>query len=80
MGWLRLAGSLKLQVSLAEHSPFYRALLQKRPMILRSLPIEATTYDSRHIQIIGLFCRILSPLQGSFAKKTYYFKEPTNPI
>ena len=30
-------GSLKLKVSFAEHSLFYRALLQKRPIILRSL-------------------------------------------
>jgi len=30
MGWLRLVGSLKLQVSFAEHRLFYRALLQKR--------------------------------------------------
>ena len=44
MGWLRLVGSLKLQVSLAEYSLFYRALLQKRPMILRSLLIVANSY------------------------------------
>jgi len=44
MGWLRLVGSLKLQVSFAEHSLFYRALLQKRPIILRSLLIVATPY------------------------------------
>jgi len=31
MGWLRLVGSLKLQVSSAEYRLFYRALLQKRP-------------------------------------------------
>jgi len=42
MGWLRLVGSLKLQVSFAEYSLFYRALLQKRPIILRSLLIVAT--------------------------------------
>jgi len=30
MGWLRLAGSIKLQVSFAEYSLFYRALLQKK--------------------------------------------------
>jgi len=29
------------------------------------------------LQIIGLFCRIPSLLQGSFAKETCYFKEPT---
>ena len=42
MGWLRLVGSLKLQVSLAEYRLFYRAPLQKRHIILRSLLIVAT--------------------------------------
>jgi len=42
MGWLRLVGSLKLQVSLADYSLFNRALLQKRPIIIRSLLIVAT--------------------------------------
>ena len=42
MGWLRLVGSFKLQVSFAEYCLFHRALLQKRPRILRSLLIEAT--------------------------------------
>ena len=42
MGWLRLVGSLKLYVSLAEYSLFYRALLQKRSIILRSVLIVAT--------------------------------------
>jgi len=44
MGWLRFVGSLKLQVSFAEYCLFYRALLQKRPIILRSLLIVATPY------------------------------------
>jgi len=42
MGWLRLVGSLKIWVSFAEYSLFYRALLQKKPRILRSLLIVAT--------------------------------------
>ena len=42
MGWLRLVGSLKPYVSFAEYSLFYRALLQKRRTILRSLRIVAT--------------------------------------
>ena len=42
MGWLRLVGALKLQVSFAEYSLFYRALLQKKPIILRSLLVVAT--------------------------------------
>jgi len=41
-GWLQFVGSLKLQVSFAEYSLFYTALLQKRPIILRSLLIVAT--------------------------------------
>jgi len=44
MAWLRLVGSLKLQVSFTEYRLFYRALLQTRPTILRSLLTEATPY------------------------------------
>ena len=44
MGWLRLVGSLKVYVSVAEYRLFYRALSQKRPIILRSLLIVATPY------------------------------------
>jgi len=36
MGWLSLVGPLKLQASFAEYRLFCRALLQKRPIILRS--------------------------------------------
>ena len=42
IGWQQLVGSLKSQVSFAEYRLFYRALLQKRPLILRSLLIVAT--------------------------------------
>jgi len=33
---------------------------------------------SRLLKTLGLFCRILFVLQGSFAKETYNFKEPTS--
>jgi len=33
---------------------------------------------SRIDKIIGLFCRILSLLEGSFAKETYNLIDPTN--
>jgi len=33
---------------------------------------------SRHLKIIGLFCRISSLLQGYFAKETSNFEKPTN--
>jgi len=36
-GWLRLVGYLKLYVSFAEYRLFNWALLQKRPIIVRSL-------------------------------------------
>jgi len=41
----RLVGSLKLQVSFAEYRLFHRALLQKRPIILMSLLLEAAPYE-----------------------------------
>ena len=52
MGWLRLVGSLKSLVFFAEYHLFYRALLQKRRIIFRSLLIVATpyTYILTHIQ------------------------------
>jgi len=46
MGRLQLAGSLKSLVTFAEYSLFYRALLAKRLIILRSLLIVATPYNS----------------------------------
>jgi len=52
MGWSRLVGSLKLQVCFAKE-PYKRdALLQKRPIILRSLLIVATPYQ-------GMTCRLI---------------------
>ena len=47
MGWLRLVGSLKLQVSFA-NEPYERDyILRKSPIILRSLLIVATPYLSQ---------------------------------
>ena len=43
-GWLRRVGSLKLQVSLAKEPYKTDDILQKRPVILRSLLIVATPY------------------------------------
>ena len=40
--WLRLVGSIKLQVSFAEYHLFYRALLQMRPKKSSILLSEAT--------------------------------------
>jgi len=47
MGWLRLVGSLKLEISTVKE-PYKRDyMLQKRPVILRSLHIVATPYQKR---------------------------------
>jgi len=44
MGWLRLVGSLNLQVSFAKDPHKRDDILQKRPILLRSLLIAATLY------------------------------------
>jgi len=44
---------LKLQVSFAEYSLFYRAPVQKRPAILRSLLLVATPYVFGHTHILS---------------------------
>ena len=51
MGQLRLVGSIKVQVFWAEYRLFHRALLQKRPMTLRSLLIVATPYIKKTMTI-----------------------------
>jgi len=47
MGWLRSVGSSKLYIFFAEYHLFYRALLQRRPIISRSPRIVATPYVDR---------------------------------
>jgi len=44
MGWLRLVGSLQLQVSFAKEPYKIGDILQKRPIILRSLLNVTTPY------------------------------------
>ena len=43
-----------------------------------TLQYTVTAMISRLLKNIGLFCRIQSLLQGSFAKETYVFREPSN--
>ena len=52
MGWLQVVGSLNLYVSFAEYHLFYRALLQKRSILLRSVRIEATPYIHTYILVV----------------------------
>ena len=51
MGWLRLVGSLTSQVSLAKELYKTDDILQKRPIILRSLLHVATPYRKRHLKL-----------------------------
>jgi len=51
MRWLRLVGSIKLQVSSAEYSLFYRSRLKKRPIIVSILLTEATPHIQLYITI-----------------------------
>jgi len=56
MGWLRLVDSLKLQVSFAKE-PYKRdSILQKRPIILRSLLIVATPYRDLYMYKHIILC------------------------
>ena len=58
MEWLRLVGSLKLQVSFVKE-PYKRDhILQKRPVILRSLLIVATPYRERECVSICSYNRL----------------------
>jgi len=56
-------------------------LLEYIPILCSSVCGAADKYGvatiSRLLKIIGLFCRISSLLQVSFAKETYNFKTPT---
>ena len=49
MGWLRLVGSLKLYAFFAREPYKGTSILQKRPTMLRSLPIVATPYRYLYI-------------------------------
>ena len=52
VGWLQLVGSSKLYVSFAEYHLFYRALLQQRSTILRSLLIAAPAKSVRSLYFV----------------------------
>jgi len=60
MGWLRLVGSWRLQVSFVEYRLFYRALLQKRPIILGNLLIESTPYVSVDLSVAVILACLLA--------------------
>jgi len=74
MGWLRLVGSLKLQVSFAKESYKRDHILQKRPMILRILQIEATPYIAIWYSTFDIELICVNFLQESTIKETIFCK------
>jgi len=62
MGWLQLVGSFQFYVSFAEYRPFCRVLLQKRPIILRSLLIIATPYFNMSCHDLLGVCHLMTYL------------------
>jgi len=71
LGCLRLVGSLRLLVSFAKSSLFYRALLQKRPTQRAAQGCVNLGVSSigRLFEIIGLFWKNLVPFIGLFCKR-----------
>jgi len=77
MGKSRFVGSLKAQVSFAEYSLFYRALLQKTPIILTSLLVVAPPNVYTYICIYIYVSLSLSPpfsFALSFWRAPYKFR------
>jgi len=75
MGWLRLVGSIKLQVSFAKE-PYKRdAILQKKPIIESILLTVATPYLCEPGNLFTMLCSILH-----FLKRALYIpkKKPTH--
>ena len=62
VGWLPLVDSLKLQVSFAKEPYARDDVLQKRPIILRSLLIVATPYDMTHPNVTWRISSITTQL------------------
>jgi len=60
--------------------PVYVLFLRSVCLLCQTVLQYGVATISRLLKIIGLFCRISSLLQGSFAKERYNFKEPTNRI
>ena len=77
MGWLRSVGSIKWQVSFAEYRLLYRALLQKRPIILSILLTKATPYmymasgDLTLCLCIHGVTSCISSIYSTYKKHTY---------
>jgi len=66
MGWLRLVGSIKSQVSFAKEPYKRNCILQKRPIILSILLTIATPYTIQEDRI-----EIVATLYSHFSQKSH---------
>jgi len=73
MGWLRLVGSLRLQVSLAKEPHKTDDILQKRFIDLRSLLIVATPYTYIYVYIHIYICICIRVLYVCTCAYIYVF-------
>jgi len=78
MGWLWLVGSFKLYVSFAEDRLFYRALLQRRPIIVRSLLTKATPYENVQEMCVRNVLDTCSHVQEIHTIMSHTFKRCTS--
>jgi len=72
MGWLRLVGSFKLQVSFAKEPCKRDNTLQKRPRILRSLLTVATPYATHLYVIMYVYTKICGEYTICATSLCYY--------
>ena len=76
-----IVGSLKIYVFFAESSLFYRALLQTRPIILRSLLIVATkSCRNIHAYAVGIKTRGMSRIYSSVNMQVMYMPHETDSL
>ena len=76
-----IVGSLKIYVFFAESSLFYRALLQTRPIVLRSLLIVATkSCRNIHAYAVEMKTRSMSRIYSSVNMQVMYMPHETDSL
>ena len=73
MGWLRLIECLKIQASFQMIGLFCRALLQKRPMFLSILLMEATPQREEQIEHLGNYVLLHSHSYFTIQSIMFYY-------
>jgi len=69
MGWLRLVGSIQLQVSFVEYRLFHRALLQKRPIIANRVDMQRNKWICKNNYFFRIINRKIASRQECVCKR-----------